>query len=55
MTVEGFNLDAANDMIDASNLNALQKSTLKSTLDASQDSPVMLKVALDEARNLLGL
>ena len=55
MTVEGFNLDAASEMIDSSNLNDLQKSTLKSTLEASQDSPVMLKVALDEARNLLGL
>ena len=55
MTVEGFNLDAAKEMIDSSNLNDLQKLTLKSTLEASQDSPVMLKVALDEARNLLGL
>lgn len=55
LSVDGFDLEKVTAMIDGSNLGDLQKSALKSTLKAAQDSPVMLKVALDEAKAALGL
>ena len=55
LTVDGFDLSKVTEMIDGSSLGALQKTGLKSSLQAAQDNPELLKSALDAVKQALGL
>ena len=55
LTVENFDMDAAAQMIENSNINATQKTLLKATLQKAQENPELLKAALAQARAALGM
>jgi hypothetical protein len=55
LTVKNFDLDAAAQMIDSSDVNAMQKTLLKATLQKTQDNPELLKAALEQVRAALGM
>jgi hypothetical protein len=55
LTLEGFNLEKVTEMLEGSELGALQKTVLGEGLKAAQDNPELLKVALDAVREALGM
>ncbi len=55
LTVDGFDLSKVVEMIDGSDLGAVQKATLKAGIEQAQDNPELLSQLLDQAREALGL
>lgn len=55
LTVDGFDFDKAVEMIDGSDLGAVQKTTLKAGLEQARDNPELLSQLLDQVRDALGL
>jgi hypothetical protein len=55
LTVDGFDLGKVTEMIEASDLGALQKTTLTTGLKAAQDNPDLLKATLEKIREALNL
>lgn len=53
--MDGFNIDAVNEMIDGSSLGALEKTALKGAVDQVKDNPELLQGALDKVKQALGL
>ncbi len=54
-TVDGFNLDRAVEMIEASDLDAIRRTVLIETLREAAGNPEQLETALTAAREALGL
>lgn len=55
LSVDGFNIDKASEMIDESDLGGIKKTMLKGALDKAQDDPEMLKAILGQVKAALGL
>ena len=55
LTVDGFDLDKVNDMIDGSDLGTVQKRLLTTALDKAKDNPELLEQALEQIKKALGL
>lgn len=55
LSVQGFDMAAAAQMIDGSSLSETQKMALKATLQQAQDNPEMLKAAIEQTRAALGM
>ena len=55
LTVDGFDFDKAVEMIDGSDLGAVQKTTLKAGLEQARDNPELLSQLLDQIRDAMGL
>ena len=55
LSVEGFDMGKANEMIDGSDIGPLKKTMLKGALKKAQDNPEMLKTTLDQIKGALGL
>ena len=53
LSVQNFDMQAAADMIDNSNIDEAQKSLLKTSLQQAQDNPAMLETALKQVRAAL--
>ena len=54
LTLDGFDLDGVKDMIDGSDLGAMQKQMLTTAVETAQNSPEMLEQALAQLRSALG-
>ena len=55
LTVDGFDFDKVSQMIDASSLSELRKTTMKAALEQARSNPALLQGALDQIRSLMGL
>lgn len=55
LTVEGFDLAKANEMIETSQLGSTEKMLLSASLEQAQQNPELLNLALQEVRSALGL
>lgn len=55
LSVENFDMQAAADMIDNSQIDDMQKTLLKATLKQAEDNPELLKAAVEQARAALGM
>ena len=55
LSVQNFDMQAAADMIDNSEIGDMQKTLLKATLKKAQDNPDLLKAAIEQARAALGM
>lgn len=55
LTVENFDADKINTMIDESALGEMQKSALKSAVDAAGDSPEAIAAVIDQVKQAMGL
>ena len=55
MTLDGFDLDKVAEFIDGSDLGAIQKTSLKTGLQAAQDNPELLEKALDAVKEALNM
>ena len=54
LTVDGFDFDKAIEMIDGSDLGAVQKTTLKAGLEQARDNPELLSQLLEQVRGAMG-
>ena len=54
-TAEGVDFDRIGELLENSDLGALQKTTLKTALDQARDNPDLLQAALDQVKSALGL
>ncbi len=55
LSVEGFDMGKANEMIDGSDIGPLKKTMLKGALKKAQDNPELLKATLEQIKGALGL
>ncbi|MEL6639848.1 MAG: hypothetical protein AAFP98_00815, partial [Pseudomonadota bacterium] len=55
LTVDGFDLDKVQDMIDGSELGALQKTGLTTALNSVKDNPDLLESVLTQIKEAMGL
>lgn len=55
LTVDGFDMGKVVEAVDASQLNAVQKTTFKAGLEKAKDNPELLKGILDQIKTALGL
>jgi colicin import membrane protein len=55
LTMEGFDLEKVIEAVDGSDLDALQKTTLKTGLQQAKDNPELLKGVLSQVKSALGL
>ena len=55
LTVDGFDLDKVTEMVENSDLGALQKVTLTKGLEAAKDNPEVLKTLLEKIREAMNL
>jgi len=55
LTLDGFDMDKVVEAIDASDLSAVQKTTLTTGLQQAKDNPELLKGVLDQVKSALGL
>ncbi len=54
LTMDGFSMDKARELIEGTDLGAMQKTLLVQTINKAQDNPELLKSALEAARSALG-
>ncbi|MCV6597297.1 MAG: hypothetical protein OIF40_09475 [Mangrovicoccus sp.] len=55
LTVENFDPEVVNGLIDKAPLEETQKATLKQGVQAAADNPEMLQTALDQVKSALGM
>ncbi|WP_282094478.1 hypothetical protein [Epibacterium ulvae] len=55
LTPEGFDADKILEMINASDLGALQKTALNTAVTQARDNPELVQIALDQVKAALGL
>jgi len=55
LTIEGFDLEIVNEMLENSDLGILEKTGLQESLKAAQDNPELLETMLAKIREALGL
>ncbi|MEL7125862.1 MAG: hypothetical protein AAGK30_06510, partial [Pseudomonadota bacterium] len=55
LTTDGFDFDQVIEMIDGSEMNTLQKTSLKTGLEQARDNPELLQGVLDQIRSAMGL
>jgi hypothetical protein len=55
LTVDGFDMTKVSEMIDASDLDVLQKTALKTSIEQAQNNPELLTQALETAKSALGM
>lgn len=55
LSVDGFDLDKVTEMVEGSELGAVQKTLLTKGLKSAQDNPELLKAALDKIREALNM